>query len=87
MQIIGMEGRAYLLREVARTLQMDTDKLVPDVEVIKFRQEQMQQMQQMQMAMAQQQGGQGQLPAPQEADVAGNPAGGTDANTMNGAMR
>lgn len=87
MQIIGMEGRAYLLREVARTLQMDTDKLVPDVEVIKFRQEQMQQMQMMMQAEQMQQGGQGQLPAPQESDVAGNPAGGTDANTMNGVMR
>ena len=89
MQIIGMEGRAYLLREVARTLQMDTDKLVPDVEVIKFRQEQAQQAQMMMQAeqQMQQQGGQGQLPPPQEADVAGNPAGGTDANTMNGVMQ
>jgi hypothetical protein len=28
-QIVGAEGRAYILREVARGLQMDTEKLVP----------------------------------------------------------
>jgi alpha-acetolactate decarboxylase len=91
MQIIGMEGRAYLLREVARTLQMDTDKLVPDVEVIKFKQEQMAQAQMMmQAAQAQQmpQSPQGnQLPSPTTLDEAGNPAGGGDANTMNGVMQ
>lgn len=31
-QITGMQGRAYLLREAARGLQMDTEKLVPDAE-------------------------------------------------------
>jgi len=91
MQIIGMEGRAYLLREVARTLQMDTDKLVPDVEVIKFKQEQMaQQQMMMQAAQAQQmpQSPQGnQLPSPTTLDEAGNPAGGVEANTMNGVMQ
>lgn len=30
MQIVGPQGRAYLLRESARGLQMDTSKLVPD---------------------------------------------------------
>lgn len=29
-QIVGPQGRAYLLREAARGLQMDTNKLVPD---------------------------------------------------------
>jgi len=88
MQIIGMEGRAYLLREVARSLQMDTDKLVPDQEVIKFRQEQMAAMQQIMAAQqAAQAGGAPELPAPQEMDPAGNPAGGADVNTMNGVMR
>ena len=90
MQILGMEGRAYLLREVAKTLQMDTDKLVPDNEIIKFRQEQAQQIQMaMQAAQAQQapQASQAQLSPPTTTDEAGNPAGGTDANTMNGVMQ
>jgi len=77
LQIVGLEGRAYLLREVARTLQMDTDKLVPDQEVLKFNQEQQQQLAAMQaMQQASQQ------PAPAELDVVGNPAGGTDANMV-----
>jgi len=29
-QIVGPEGRAYLLREAARGLQMDTEKIVPN---------------------------------------------------------
>ena len=37
LQIVGPEGRAYLLREMAKGLQMDTDKLVPTTEVIKFK--------------------------------------------------
>lgn len=31
-QITGLQGRAYLLREAARGLQMDTDKLVPNAD-------------------------------------------------------
>jgi len=31
-QIVGPEGRAYILREVARGLQMDTEKLVPSAD-------------------------------------------------------
>jgi Ni,Fe-hydrogenase maturation factor len=71
LQILGPAGRAYLLREVAKTLQMDTDKLVPTTEKIEFEQQKMQAMQQMQ---AQQ--------APATLDAAGNPAGGQDANLM-----
>lgn len=72
LQIIGIEGRAYLLREVAKTLQMDTDKLVPSPEVLKHKQEAAQ----IQMAMQQMQ--QQQMEAPQTLDAAGNPAGGAD---------
>jgi len=75
LQIVGQNGRAYLLREVAQSLQMDTDKLVPTTEKLEFQQEQLAQMQ---AAMAQQQ----QLAAPQSLDPAGNPAGGQDANLM-----
>ncbi len=78
LQIVGPNGRAYLLREVAQSLQMDTDKLVPTTEQMQFQQEQMAQMQAM---MAQQQQQQ-QLAAPQALDPAGNPAGGQDANLM-----
>ena len=83
MQIIGMDGRAYLLREIAKTLQMETDKLVPNPEVIKALQEQQAMLQAAQQAAMQQpQAGQGQLPAPTTTDAAGNPAGGVDANLM-----
>jgi hypothetical protein len=77
LQIVGPKGRAYLLREVAQSLQMDTDKLVPTVEKIEFEQQKLQELQQMQMAqqMSQQQ-------APATLDPAGNPAGGQEANLV-----
>jgi len=34
-QIVGAQGRAYLIREAARGLQMDTDKLVPNDDSLK----------------------------------------------------
>lgn len=74
LQIVGIPGRAYLLREVAKSLQMDTDKLVPTTEQMLYRQQKDQEAQM--LAMAQQ----GQLPAPATIDAAGNPASGTDAN-------
>lgn len=51
LQILGLEGRAYLLRENAAGLQMDTDKLVPSPEELKFKAQKLltQQMQQPQM--------------------------------------
>jgi hypothetical protein len=76
LQILGPEGRAYLLREMAKGLNMDTDKLVPTVEQIKFKQQQIAQAMQTLQATAPQGGGQQQLPAPQATDAAGNPAGG-----------
>jgi len=79
LQIIGSQGRAYLLREVAKTLQMDTDKLVPTTEQIEFRQEQQQAMQ---MAMQAQQASMPQQQAPATLDAAGNPAGGVEANLV-----
>lgn len=35
MQIMGVEGRAAVLRETAKTLQMNTDKVVPDVDTLR----------------------------------------------------
>lgn len=78
LQIIGPQGRAYLLREVAKTLQMDTDKIVPTTEMIAFKQEQVAEQQQAMAAMQQQQ----QPQAPTTLDPAGNPAGGQDANLV-----
>jgi len=77
LQIIGAEGRAYLLRENAKALQMDTSKIVPSPEELKFKMAKQQEEQMAQMA----QGG-GQPPAPVTTDAAGNPAGGTDANVV-----
>ena len=81
LQIIGPMGRSYLLREVAKSLQMDTDKLVPTTEQMEFRQDKeraAQMMQQAQMMQGQQQ----QAQAPMTLDAAGNPAGGAEANLM-----
>jgi len=68
LQIMGPDGRAYLLREQAKGLQMDTDKLVPTVDRMKFKAEQVQQ------AIAAQQGmNQGSLPAPAQTGGDGAP--------------
>lgn len=60
LQIIGLEGRAYLLREMAQGLQMDTDKIVPSPEMLKFKAGEMAAQQAMQQMGMQQ----GQLPSP-----------------------
>ena len=67
LQIIGPEGRSYLLREAAKALQMDTDKIVPSPEMLKFRQAEIQ------AAMAAQQPQQIPAAAPVQTDAAGNP--------------
>jgi len=82
-QIVGPEGRAYLLRELARGLQMDTEKIVPNAESIseqKLQATAMQMAEQMVQQMAQQQAA--QAPAPQAALPNGDPAGGQMANTV-----
>jgi hypothetical protein len=75
MQIIGMEGRAEVLRETARSLDMNTDRIVPPVSVIRQRA--------MAQAMAQQgmQAPQGQPPE-QAPDAGGQPQ---NQQLMNGA--
>lgn len=80
LQIIGMEGRAYMLRETAEGLQYDTDKIVPQPEMLKYRQQKMleAQTQAAQEAQAQQQ----QLPRPSTTDAAGNAAGGAEASLV-----
>lgn len=85
-QIVGPEGRAYLLREMARGLGMDTEKIVPSDN--HFEQQRIQMMaQQMaaqmlqQMAAQQQMQMQQQLP-PAEAGPDGAPMGGAPANIV-----
>ena len=57
MQIVGVEGRAALLRESAKALDIDTDSVVPPLDVIRMRLAQ--------DAMVASQGGQGTPPGPQ----------------------
>lgn len=65
MQIVGLEGRAQLLREAAKNLDMDPDKIVPSPEKMRIA-ARLAQMQQMGMAQAP-----GQLPG-QPADPTNN---------------
>ncbi len=84
-QIVGPEGRAYLLREAARGLQMDTSKIVPEqgnIEQQRIQQMAMGMAQQMVQEMAQQQAQQPGLPAPAAELPGGMPAGGQAANTV-----
>lgn len=67
-QIMGIEGVAYLLRETAKGLDMDTNKLIPSAEMLKFKAEQIQ------SAMAAQQG------TPAGPQAAGLPAPGGDSS-------
>lgn len=76
-QIIGPEGISYMLREVAKTLGMDTDKIVPSPAVLKARMAEQQL--QMQAAMFQQQAMQQQAQGqPQAGGDAAAPDNATD---------
>ncbi|MFZ6731977.1 portal protein [Undibacterium sp. Ji42W] len=57
-QVVGMEGIARIIREVAGTLGMNTDEIVPPIEVLRMQwAKDAQQAQQQQAAQAQTQGG------------------------------
>ena len=79
-QIVGVEGIAELLRQSAKTLDLNPDNIVPPVEIIKARmaQQQQQQAAQQQQAMLEQQGGQAQAggtpPAPKPGATLANGA-------------
>ena len=85
-QITGVEGRAYLLREAARGLQMDTNKIVPNqdsLEEQKIQARAQMLAQQMLQDMANQMAPQPQqLPAPQQAAPGGMPMQGTTVPQM-----
>ena len=73
-QILGKEGRAAILREVAKGLQMPVDDIIPSKEKEAFK---------TRMLKAQQEAAQAQQPQQgQVVDPAGNPAGGMAANTV-----
>lgn len=71
MQIVGLGGRAYLLHEIAGSLQMDTSRIVPTPDKLAFDQ---QKQAQFQMAAQQMAGGQQQLAAPSAPGDAPMPA-------------
>ncbi len=82
MEIIGREGRAAVLREVAKGLQMDADEVVPSREQAKFRKtEESQAQAQLPPPGA---GGQGSPPAPGGPALQpdGSPQGGRAGNTV-----
>ena len=64
MQIMGMEGRAAVLRETAKTLDMNTDDVVPSLSVLRQRVAQANAQQAEQAAAEQAQGEASQKPAP-----------------------
>lgn len=63
MQILGVEGRAEVLREVVKTLDMDTDRVISSPEMLRIKQALAEKQAQIAQAQAAMQG-QAQLPAP-----------------------
>lgn len=83
-QILGIPGVAELLRESAKTLDMNVDKILPSREALEQQmlQQQMAQQQLMQQQMIQQQMAQQGVDSPSELQPDGTPAGGYDSNVM-----
>lgn len=82
-QIIGLEGRAKLLKEAAAGLEIDTTEIIPDKDGLKALVAKIEAQQAALMAQGQNPGAPGgSVPgeAPVTLDPAGNPAGGTDSN-------
>lgn len=75
MQIVGLKGRAELLKDVFHRFDLNLDHIIPDVEELMRREEQMQQL----IAMKEQRRtGNLDQPKGRTLDNAGVPAGGTD---------
>jgi hypothetical protein len=64
MQIVGIEGRAAILREVAKGLQMPVDDIVPSREKLEYNLKVQQQLQAGQAEQGPSPGGGGQMPVP-----------------------
>lgn len=73
MEIVGMDGRAAILREVAKGLQMPIEEIIPSREKAKY----INQLRMEREQLAEQEGGE---PAIREAD--GSPSGGMDGNVV-----
>lgn len=83
LQIVGLEGRAKMLKEAATNMDIDTDGIIPDKEGLKELIAKIEAQQAALMQQGQNPGGTpGMVPpsAPQVADAAGNNAGGGAAN-------
>jgi hypothetical protein len=65
MQIVGMEGRANVIRSVASNLGLDHEKVVPDDDELRAQQQAMQQQAMQQQAQGTGQGPNGNQPKPQ----------------------
>lgn len=81
-QIIGVDGRAALLREVAKGLSMNTDDIVPSRDKLALQGR----LQAAAEVQAQQANPEGSAPAPGAQDAAGQPAGGRGTNTVSQRM-
>lgn len=75
MEIIGVDGRAAILREVAKGLQMPVEEVVPSKEKAKY-------IADMKASSAAAQANAAQQPAPAPTDPNGAPKGGRDANVV-----
>jgi hypothetical protein len=73
MEIVGMDGRAAILREVAKGLQMPTDEIIPSPEKARY-------INKLRVEREQLQGAEGEEPLEREAD--GSPSGGMDGNVV-----
>lgn len=73
-QIIGPEGRAAILRETAKSLDMDVDKIIPPVDTLKRKLAELQQQMAMQAQQAAQGAGPGVLPGANNAPIPGGPS-------------
>jgi len=78
MEIIGKEGRAAILREVAKGLQMPEDEIVPSRDKDRFNKTIDQNAAQKQLAIEPPNGGRDGTTDTKKLDPAGNPAGGTN---------
>ena len=81
-QIVGIPGRAAILREVAKGLNMPTDDIIPSKEKLEQMQAQQEAQQQAQQQAQAQQGQGNQQPAPAPTFPGGAPKGGQDANVV-----
>jgi len=72
IQIVGISGRAYLIKEVARLLDLNHEEIVQDPEKLKELERQIMEMQKQQVQIPETANIPGQLPNPTETNMAGD---------------